>query len=225
MMEPTSRNEQILGVFRFRHACKRFDASRAVSDDDFRTILEAARLSPTSFGFEPWKMIVLSDPAIKQKLYPVCWGAQSSLPGASHFVVLLARKTPDMIYSSSFITHMIRDIQHNPPEVEAQRREKYHSFQAEDFTLLESDRAMFDWAGKQTYLVLANMLTAAAYLGIDSCPIEGFHRANVDALLAEEGLFDPAHFGVSVMAAFGYRAEPPHRAKTRQPLEDLIIWK
>lgn len=224
-MEQTSRNEQILDVFRFRHACKKFDASRAVSDDDFRTILEAARLSPTSFGFEPWKMIVLRDPLIKRKLFPLAWGAQNSLVGASHFLLLLARKRADMLYSADFITHMMQDIQRQPTDIVLQRREKYRAFQEEDFELLESERAMFDWASKQTYIVLANMMTAAAYLGIDSCPIEGFHRRQTDALLSKEGLFDPERFGVSVMAGFGYRAEAPHREKTRQPLEDLIIWK
>ncbi len=224
-MEQTSRNEQILDVFRFRHACKKFDTSRAVSDDDFSTLLEAARLSPTSFGFEPWKMIVLRDPAIKRKLFPLAWGGQNSLDGASHFVVLLARKRVDMLYSADYITHMMQDIQHQPADIVLARREKYRVFQAEDFELLESERAMFDWASKQTYIVLANMMTTAAFLGIDSCPIEGFQRRQVDELLSKEGLFDPERFGVSVMAGFGYRAQTPHREKTRQPLEDLIIWK
>jgi nitroreductase len=224
-LEQTSRNEQILDVFRFRHACKKFDTSRAVSDDDFSTLLEAARLSPTSFGFEPWKMIVLRDPAIKRKLFPLAWGGQNSLDGASHFVVLLARKRVDMLYSADYITHMMQDIQHQPADIVLARREKYRVFQAEDFELLESERAMFDWASKQTYIVLANMMTTAAFLGIDSCPIEGFQRRQVDELLSKEGLFDPERFGVSVMAGFGYRAQTPHREKTRQPLEDLIIWK
>lgn len=218
-------NQDILAVSRFRHACKSFDKSKVISKEDFDTILEAARLSPSSFGFEPWKIVVLSDEAIKRKLYPLAWGAQKSLDGASHFVILLARKTPDLIYSSDYITHMMREIQQQPAEVANQRRTKYCSFQEYDFRLLESERAMFDWASKQTYIMLANMLTTAAYLGIDSCPIEGFNRDAVDALLVQEGVFDPAHFGVSVMAGFGYRAEEPHREKTRQPLEDLIIWR
>ena len=219
------KNQEILDVFRFRHACKKFDASRSVSKEDFNTILEAARLSPSSFGFEPWKMVVLTDDALKQKLYPLAWGAQNSLNGASHFVLLLARKTADMIYSSDFISHVMQDVQHQSVEIANQRRAKYRTFQEDDFNLLESERAMFDWAGKQTYIVLANMMTAAAYLGIDSCPIEGFQRSRVDELFVQEGVFDPAHFGVSVMVAFGYRAQEPHRTKTRQPLEDLILWK
>ncbi len=224
-MDQTSRNEALLDILRSRHACKRFDPGKTVSDEDFQTILEAARLSPTSFGFEPWKLIVLRDPAIRQKLYPLAWGAQKSLEGASHFVVLLARKGAGMRYSAEHVTHMMRDIQQLPPETASQRREKYRAFQEEDFTLLESERAIFDWASKQTYIVLANMLFAAAYLGIDSCPIEGFHREKVDALFVQEGLYDPEQFGVSVMASFGYRAEEPRRAKTRQPLDDLVFGK
>ena len=224
-MEEKTRNEQILEVLTFRHACKRFDADRTIPDSDFQTILEAARLSPTSFGFEPWKMIVLRDETIREKLYPLAWGAQKSLEGASHFVLLLARKEAGTRYDASFITHMMRDIQQLPQDVLDQRREKFRLFQQDDFALLESSRALFDWASKQTYIVLAQMMIAAAYLGIDSCPIEGFHREKVDALLAQEGLFDPDQFGVSVMASFGYRAEEPKRAKTRQQLDDLILWK
>ena len=69
------------------------------------------------------------------------------------------------------------------------------------------------------------MMPAAAFLGVDSCPIEGFHRRETDALFTGAGLYDGAEFGVSVMAGFGYRAEPPHREKTRQPMEDLVIWR
>ena len=224
-METLSRNQQILDVLRFRHACKKFDPMKAVSQEDFDTILESARLSPSSFGFEPWKLIILSDETLKQKLYPLAWGAQKSLDGASRFVILLARKTADMVFSSDYVSHMIRDIQLNPLDVEAQRREKFRIFQQDDFKLLESERAMFDWASKQTYIALANMMTTAAFLGIDSCPIEGFQRREVDGLLTSEGVFDPAHFGVSVMVSFGYRAQEPHRAKTRQPMEDILIYK
>lgn len=224
-MEQSDRTKQILDTFHFRHACKRFDAEKAISAEDFETILEAARLSPSSFGFEPWKIIVLSDKAIQQKLYPLAWGARNSLDGASRFVILLARKQADTLHSSDYITHVMREIQHLPPETAQQRREKFRSFQEDDFELLESERATFDWASKQTYIMLANMMTAAAFLGIDSCPIEGFHRRKVDALLAEEGLFDPTHYGVSVMAGFGYRAEPPRHEKTRMPMEDLVLWR
>lgn len=223
-MQPSNDRDRFLNAMRFRHACKRFDPAREIPKEDFDAILESARLSPSSFGFEPWKLIVLTDEEVKRQLHPIAWGARNSLDGASRFVILLARRKPDMLYSSDFITHMMRDIQKQPPEVMDQRRAKYRSFQEDDFELLESDRAIFDWACKQTYIALANMMTAAAYMGIDSCPIEGFHRRKVDTLLAGAGLYDNAAYGVSVMAGFGYRAEPPHREKTRQPMEDIIIW-
>lgn len=220
-----NKNEAILNALSFRHACKKFDSSKTISEKDFCTILQAAHLSPTSFGFEPWKMIVVQDAELKKKLYPVSWGARNSLDGASHFVILLARKKPDMLFSSDYITHMMRDVQKLPESIAENKRHVYEVFQQSDFNLLESDRAIFDWACKQTYIVLANMLTTAAYLGIDSCPIEGFDQKAVSQLLIDENLFDPEFFGVSVMAGFGYRAEMPRHERTRKPLSEMVIWK
>lgn len=224
-MEQQEKSKAVLDAMTFRHACKRFDAQRSIPEEDFDTILEAARLSPSSFGFEPWKFIVLTDAEIKRRLYPVAWGARNSLDGASRFVVLLARRRSDTLYSADFITHMMRDVHHLPPEALSARRERYRTFQADDFQLLESDRALFDWACKQTYIALANMMTAAAYLGIDSCPIEGFDRRKTDEILSGAGIYDIDRFGVSVMAGFGYRAENPRHEKTRQSMDDLVIWK
>lgn len=214
----------ILKAFNFRHATKSYDASKKVSDADFHTILEAGRLSPSSFGFEPWKFLVIERQDIKDKLFPLAWGAQNSLRGASHFVIVLARKKVDTLYSSPpYITHIMRDVQHLPEDAEQGRKAAFEAFQKDDFNLLESDRAIFDWASKQTYLALANMMTTAAMLGIDSCPIEGFNRSKVEAMLAEEGLLDKEHFGVSVMASFGYHNDEPY-AKTRQAMEDIVTW-
>ena len=135
-MNPSERNKQVLSVFSFRFACKKFDPAKVIPNEDFETILEAARLSPTSFGFEPWKMIVLSDAAIKQALDPLAWGARNSLAGASHFVILLARKMPDLLHSADYISHIMRDIQLLPPEVAEQRRAKYKNFQESTVPIL-----------------------------------------------------------------------------------------
>lgn len=220
-----NNNKMVLDAFQFRHACKKFDPSKVISNDDFTTILEAAHLSPSSFGFEPWKFLVIQDENLKQKLFPVSWGAQNSLNGASHFVIILARKKIDTIYNSEYITKIMSDIQHLAKDVADQRRSKFENFQKNNFNLLENDRALFDWASKQTYIALANMMTAAAFLEIDSCPIEGFSISSVENILEEEGILDTNHFGVSVMASFGYRDESkqPH-PKTRQPLEDIVQW-
>ncbi len=217
------RRKLVLDTWMFRHACKKFDSSRAVSDEDFAVILEAGRLSPSSFGFEPWRFLVLQNRALWEKLRPVCWGAQNCFDGASRFVVILARKKADMIYDSDYIRHIMNDVQQLPMGRQIQRLDRYKNFLVNDFKLLENDRAMFDWACKQCYIALSGMLTAAALLGVDSCPVEGFVLEDAERILAEEGLLDTAHFGVAVMAGFGYRAAEP-RPKTRQLPEDAVQW-
>ena len=215
--------DAILDAFQFRHACKLFDAEKKIPEELFRTILESARLSPSSFGFEPWRFLVVQDPALREKLLPVTWGAQRSLPTASHYVVILARKEPTLRWDSDYISHMMLDIHHLPPQAAEQRRQKYRKFQEEDFRLLESQRATFDWAGKQCYIALGNMMTTAAMLEIDSCAIEGFEAEAVERIVREEFDVDTEEFGVAVMVAFGYRVNAP-KPKTRQPMEDIVEW-
>lgn len=218
-----NKNQEIIDTFQFRHACKQFDPAKVVSEEDFNTILEAGHLSPSSFGFEPWKFLVVQDVKLREKLFPVSWGAQNSLNGASHFVIILARKKADTIYNSEYVTKIMSEVQNLPKDIADGKRAAYENFQKNDFNLLESDRALFDWASKQTYIALGNMLTAAAFLKIDSCPIEGFNTEAVEKILKEEGILDAEHFGISVMASFGYRAREPYE-KTRQPLDAVVQW-
>ncbi len=216
--------QQILDAFHFRFACKEFDPQRKISEQDFTVILEAARLSPSSFGFEPWKFIVLQNMELREKILPVCWGAQKQLKTASHFIVILGRKAPDLHPKAEYIQSIMGNLQKSPSDVIEARVGRLKNFQEKDF-LLPNERALFDWASKQTYIALGNMMTAAALLGIDSCPIEGFNRESVEKILIEAGVFDPSHFGVSCLAAFGYRAAPPTRPKTRRAAEEVIEWK
>ncbi len=217
-------HQTIIQALQYRHACKQFDPKKKVSTQDFQTILEAGRLSPSSFGFEPWRFLVVMNDGLKKKLYPRAWGAQKSLDGASHFIILLARRKIDTLHGSAYIDHIMHDIQHFPEDVAKTRKTTFASWQEHDFCLTVSDRAIFDWACKQTYIALANMLTAAAMLRVDSCPIEGFNREAVEHILVDEGVMDPIHFGVSVMAGFGYRAADPKRPKTRQKMNDVVQW-
>jgi nitroreductase len=217
------RRQLVLDTWMFRHACKEFDGSKAVTDEDFGVILEAGRLSPSSFGFEPWRFLVVQDHGMREKLRPVCWGAQNCFDGASHFVVLLARKKADTVYDSEYIQHIMADVQKLPPEIQRQRQDKYENFQKYDFKLMENERALFDWACRQCYIALANMLTAAALMRIDSCPVEGFVREEAERILEQQGLLDIQRFGIAVMAGFGYRAAEP-RPKTRQTQEEVVKW-
>ena len=213
--------QDVLQAFRFRHACKTFDPARTIPADDFRLILEAGRLSPSSFGYEPWRFVVVQDPALREKLRAVSWGAQGQLPTASHFVAILARGE-DMRPGSAYTEHMMRDVHRMPEEAIARRHIFYPRFHASDFRLHDA-RTVFDWSCHQAYIALANMMTAAALIGVDSCPIEGFDRADAEAVLREAGQLEDGHFGLAVMVAFGYRVNP-QPAKSRQPMEDVVRW-
>ncbi|MDT8859681.1 NAD(P)H-dependent oxidoreductase [Alkalihalobacillus sp. MEB130] len=217
------QRQEILDAFAFRHATKEFDPEKKISDEDFHLILESARLSPSSVGYEPWKFLVVQNKELREKLHEVSWGAQGQLPTASHFVVILARTIKDTKYDSDYVKHQMLDVKGFPPELFDKIKARYKSFQEDDLHLLESDRTMLDWAGKQTYIALANMMTVAALLGIDSCPIEGFQFDSVQKILKEENLLEDDHLAVSVMVAFGYRAKEP-RPKVRKEMDEVVQW-
>ncbi|TYR80636.1 NAD(P)H-dependent oxidoreductase [Priestia megaterium] len=216
------KKKEILDAFQFRHATKAFDSNKKISDEDFNFILETGRLSPSSVGFEPWKFLVIQNSNLREKLKKVSWGAQGQLPTASHFVIILARK--DVRYDSEYVTNHMKNVKKVPDELMDTLSSRYRTFQEHDLHILDNDRTLFDWASKQTYITLANMMTAAAQIGIDSCPIEGFNFESVHNILEEEGLLEEGALEVSVMVAFGYRKEEPQREKTRKELAQVVEW-
>lgn len=212
---------KFLDAMQFRHATKEFDPTKKISDADFNTILEYGVLSPSSFGFEPWKFVVVQNEKLREKLKEFTWGAQGTLPTASHFVIILARKSKGMKYNSEYIQHMMKDVKQFPEDVQEIYSEFYEKFQKIDFDLLDSDRTLFDWACKQTYIALANMMTGAAYMGIDSCPVEGFDSKKTEEFLKNELNIDTNEFGAAVMVPFGYRKDVPKHDKVRQSVETV----
>jgi nitroreductase len=214
--------QDVIDAFQFRHACKQFNPEQKIPAGDFEMILEAGRLSPSSFGFEPWRFVVIQNTALRARLKEVVWGAQGHLPTASHYVAILCRKN-DMRFDSDFIEHFMRDIQKLPEESIQRKRERYRVFQENDMHLLESPRTLFDWSCKQAYIALGNMMTAAAMIGIDSCAIEGYDQDATEAILSDAGVLDMKNFGLAVMAAFGYRINP-QPAKTRQSADEVTVW-
>lgn len=216
--------QAIIDAFWFRHACKEFDETRTIGADDFEFILETARLSPSSFGLEPWKFLVVQNRMLRAKLLPFVWGGQKQLPTASHVIISLVRKTCFMRYDSEYVQNFMHQVQKFPVDAAAARTAILQKFQEKDFALLDSERAMVDWGGKQTYIALGNMMTAAAMIGIDSCPIEGFEQAALEQLLAEEIAVDLKAWSVSYLVAFGYRKGEPARPKTRQAKDAVLQW-
>ncbi|NWG86015.1 MAG: nitroreductase family protein [Hydrogenophilaceae bacterium] len=215
--------QDILAAFNYRHACKEFDDSKKIGAEDFAFILETGRLSPSSFGMEPWRFVVMQDMALREKLLDVSWGAKKQFPTASHAIAILARKGCDLRYDADYVRHMRLDVHQMPPDLFETKNKFYRQFQESDFKLLDNERALFDWACRQAYIALGNMMTAAAMIGIDSCPIEGFEQAGADRILADAGVMDPKRFGLAVMVAFGYRKNP-QPAKTRQAMDEIVQW-
>ena len=196
--------EEIIALQHQRYATKKFDPTRRISDEDWATLVEVERLAPSSLGFEPWKMLLLNNEAMKQDLKPMAWGAVSMLDGASHFVIYLARKGVN--YETAYIEKLMQEVRHRSYDPNSAYAHRIKSFQESD-AQLNDERSLFDWASKQTYIQMANMMNAATLMGMDSCPIEGFDKAKVEAYLEEKGVLDTSEFGVSVMCAFGYRDE------------------
>ncbi len=222
-MSDTCKNLQ--DVLHFRFACKSFDPGRKIPDADFQCILEAARLAPSSFGFEPWKFLVIQNSTVREAMLPICWGAQTQLPTASHFVVVLARQPAAVAPHSEYLQKTImQDTMHLPPDIQEVFTSHFDKFLRDDFQLTGNERACFEWAARQSYIALAHMLITAATMGIDSCGMEGFNKENLEKLLAEKGILDRATYGVACMAAFGYRLEPPKYPKTRRPLDQVVEW-
>lgn len=84
--------DDVVAVFKSRASTRSYDADRKISDDEFLAILECARLSPSSVGSEPWRLLVIQNPTLRQKLKPVSWGMANTVESASHIVVILAKK-------------------------------------------------------------------------------------------------------------------------------------
>lgn len=215
-----SNGKTLIETLTKRFTCKRYDPEGGVSDDDFATILEAARLSPSSFGFEPWKLLVIERPGLVDEIREQAWGAKRN---ADRTVVILARR--DVTAESAWVHHIAHDIQGLSEADEQTRLETFAKLQRDDLHVLDNERTLFDWAGKQTYIALANMLTAAALLGVDATPIEGYNRDGLEKLLAGHGLYNKDDWGISVLVQFGVH-DATHRpvVKTRRPIEEVVEW-
>jgi Nitroreductase len=212
----------ILDAFMFRHACKEFDPKALIPEEDFLFILETARLSPSSFGFEPWQFLVVQDMNLRKKLLPHTWGGKTQIPTASHYLVCLAMKTPLLKFDSVGIADSCARSRSCPRIGSRPARSTTPPFSSP--ISASRQRPGHVRLGLQAVLHRAGQHDdAAALIGIDSCPIEGFAQDKVDEVLAEDFGVDLNEYGVAYMLAFGYRVKAPKR-KTRRPLEQMVSW-
>lgn len=100
--------EQVVALQHQRFAAKKYDPNRRISQKDWEALIEVGRLAPSSIGLEPWKMLLLKNERMKEDLKPMAWGAISSLEGASHFVIYLARK--GVTYDSDYVKKVMHEV-------------------------------------------------------------------------------------------------------------------
>ncbi|MFK7813148.1 MAG: NAD(P)H-dependent oxidoreductase [Maribacter sp.] len=198
----------------WRYATKKFDSTKSVSDKDLELLLEATRLSSSSYGLQPYHIFVITDKEIKEKLRPVSWG-QSQITDASHIIVF-ANKTD---FGSELMDDYLKNVSETR-NIPADGLKGYGDFMKSKLLDLSLEtKAM--WTEKQTYIALANLIQAAAELKIDTCPMEGFEADKYNEILG----LDNKNLNASVVLPIGYRSEEDetqHYAKVRQSKEELF---
>jgi nitroreductase len=207
---PSTPPSAILEALAFRYATKQFDATRKIGEEMWATLEQSLVLTPSSFGLQPWKFLVITDQALREELVPHTWG-QRQVADCSHLVVMAVRTSVDEAYIDKFIRRVaeVRGIT-------AESLAGYRGMIAGSLSMMTPD-----WAAKQAYIGLGQFMLAAALVGVDTCPMEGFVPAKYDEILGltEQGLT------TAVLCPAGYRAADDKYASTpkvRWPAADVI---
>ena len=212
----TLNSQQLLQQLNWRYATKQFDPARKISAQNWAALEQALVLSPSSGGLQPWRFVVVNDPALRAKLRAAGYG-QAQITDASHLVVFTAKTD----LTEADVDAHIKNISTTtgaPLEALAQFRGMLLGglVQSQDAAGRQA------WARNQAYIALGNLLTSAAVLGIDACPMEGFDRAQFDQIL---GLKDQGYTS-AVIATVGYRAATDKYAeapKVRFPKQQVLV--
>ena len=205
---------ELIDNLNWRYATKQFDAERVVAAADLDKIQEAVRLSASSYGLQLYKVLVVSDPELKNKLREASFG-QSQITDASHLFVFCNYQVVDDLHVEEYFK--LKSAIENQPVASY---EGYQNFIKNDLrSRIEIEKVHY--TAKQCYLALGNLLVACAELKIDACPMEGFeaNRYNEILGLAERGL------NAAVIAAVGYRStlDPQQfKPKVRKPKNELF---
>jgi nitroreductase len=212
-MHPIS-SEQLLRQLKWRYATKQFDLSKKIPGDLWDALEETLVLTPSSFGLQPWKFIVVSDPAVREKLKAASWN-QGQVTDASHLVVFAVCTENTEPYVESYIQSIAQTRQQpaDSPSLAGLKK------MILDYS---KTRPNFDWNARQAYIAIGSFMTSAALLGIDTCPLEGLDPQQYDEILGlrQKGL------ATVVACVAGYRASSDKYAslaKVRFPKDQLFI--
>ncbi len=204
----------LLESLNFRYATKKFDATRQIPDDAWEVLEQALVLAPSSFGLQPWKFLVIDSADLRGRLKPHSWG-QSQITDSSKLIVFTTRTDMTEPDVDRFMNRLAAVQERDPSTLDGYRNVVV------SFAAAMNREARHAWNSRQTYIALGQFMTAAAVIGIDTCPIEGFDPAGYDDVLelADSG------YTTTVVCAVGYRSSEDKYAatpKARFPLEELI---
>ena len=208
-------NEQLLAALNWRYATKVFDATKKIPAETWKTLEQSLMLTPTSYGLQPYKFLVISSPAKRAELLPHSWG-QKQVVDASHFVVFTARTEMNKADVDKLIAR-ISSVRGVP----AESMTPYWNMMIGDVVNGPRGKTAHEWATRQTYIALGNLMTCAAVLGVDACPMEGLVPAEYDKILNLNG----SGYATVVACALGYRAAGDKfasLAKVRYETKELI---
>jgi nitroreductase len=208
-------SQQLLDALHWRYATKVFDATKKIPRDTWRALEQALVLTPTSYGLQPYKFLLVQDPSKRAELLPHAWN-QKQVVDCSHFVVLTARTEMKEADVNKLISR-ISSVRGVPAETMT----PYWNMMIGDIVNGPRGKAAHEWATRQTYIALGNLMTCAAVLGIDACPMEGFVPAEFNRVLN----LGNSGYASAVCCALGYRAandKYASLAKVRYETADLM---
>jgi nitroreductase len=205
----------VQSALEWRYAAKKFDPSKIISSEDWRVLEESLRLSPSSYGLQPWRFFVVQNPQIRQQLKVASWN-QSQVTDASHYVVIAFQESVGEADIRKFMetTAMIRGV-------DVGSLERYRKVIEGDLLTGTRSKEISTWSQRQTYIAMGFVMLAAALLKIDSCPMEGIEADEYDRILGLKGTGFKTVAGV----ALGYRhAEDKYALskKVRYPASEII---
>jgi nitroreductase len=207
--------QQLLEALQWRYATKVFDPTRKIPANVWQTLERALVLTPTSYGLQPYRFLVINDPVKRTELLPHSWN-QKQVVDASQFVVFTARTKITGADVNKLITHTS-----NIRKIPAESLNFYRDLMLGDIVNGPRGKIAHEWATRQTYIALGNLMTCAAVLGVDACPMEGLEPAEYDRVLGLNG----SGYATVVACALGYRATTDKYAnlpKVRYEAKELV---
>ncbi|SHK99968.1 NAD(P)H-dependent oxidoreductase [Chryseobacterium polytrichastri] len=196
-----------------RYSVKKFNAE-IIPQETLHNILESGKLSASSLGLQPYKITVVESEEMKQKLIPAFYNP-SQISTCSHLIVIISKKAIGENYIQGYFNH-ISEVRNVP----LANLDLFKKSINQHITQKNNDE-IFNWAEKQSYIVLANLMYAAAIENVDTCPMEGYRQDVIEEILN----IDPETEKVTVTLALGYRSEEDHfqhMKKVRKPNEKLF---